>query len=106
MEDGGSEEEGERVERVCHRVSEEIDCMMWRELINYEFIDEVHMPNDGHRYLWKGGCGNPPWHPKFYSLRCRIRSESYYFLYRFPLIGAIMDEIRNTHFLHAKILPS
>jgi hypothetical protein len=35
-EDGGSEEEGRCVQRVCHWVSEEIGHVMWREHINYE----------------------------------------------------------------------
>jgi hypothetical protein len=92
-EDGGYEEDDIHVEQVRHRVSEEIGHVMWREHINYDHIHDLQMPNDGHQCLWNKGCGHPAWHPIFCSLRCRIRSESFDFLYRFPMIQAIVDDV-------------
>jgi hypothetical protein len=66
--------------------------VMWREHINYDHINELHMLDDGHRCLWKGGCSQS-WIMVFCSIRCRIRSESFDFLFRFPTIWAIMDDI-------------
>jgi hypothetical protein len=66
---------------------------MWGEHINYEHIHELHMLDDNHRCLWTRRCGRLAWYPVFCSLRCRIRSESFDFLYGFPMIQAIMDDI-------------
>jgi hypothetical protein len=86
-------EDGGHVQRVCHRVLEEIGRVMWRGHIIYEYVHEVHMPPDSHQCLWNRGCGNPPWHPELCSERYRLISELFDFLYRFPLIQAIVDEI-------------
>jgi hypothetical protein len=66
--------------------------VMWSEHINYDHIHEVHMLGDGHRCLWKRGCGQS-WIPVFCCLRRIIRSELYDFLFRFPMFWAIVDDI-------------
>jgi hypothetical protein len=68
---------------VHHQVLEEIDCVWWREHINQDHVQEIHMAEDGHKCLWKRGC-DQWWTPVFCSLRCRIRAELYEFLIRFP----------------------
>jgi hypothetical protein len=74
-----------------HRVSEEIRHVMWMEHINHDHVREIHMPEDGDQCLWKWGCGQ--WSTLvFYSLRCRIRTEWYEFLIRFPHIIDTMDD--------------
>jgi hypothetical protein len=91
-EDGDYYEDDARVMGVCHRVSEEIDRVRWREHINQDHVHEIHMPKDDHKCLWKRGCDQ--WcTPVFCSLWCRIRAEFYEFLIRFPQIIAVMDKI-------------
>jgi hypothetical protein len=92
MEDGAYDEDEARVAWVRHRVSTEIGHVMWREHINHDHVHELHMLDDGHQCLWKRGCGQS-WTPVFCSLRCRIRSELYEFLIRFPQILDIVDDI-------------
>jgi hypothetical protein len=92
MEDEDYDEEDAWVMGVRHRVSEEICCVMWMEHINHYHVHEIHMPEDGDQCLWKWGCGK--WSaPVFCSLRFRIRAELYKFLFRFPQIIDIMDDI-------------
>jgi hypothetical protein len=64
----------------------------WREHFNQDHIHEIHMPEDGHKCLWKRGCGQW-WTLVFCSLRCRIRAKLYDFFIRFPQIIAVIDEI-------------
>jgi hypothetical protein len=77
---------------VHHQVLEEIDHVRWREHINQDHVHEIHLQEDGHKCLWKRGCGQW-WTLVFCSLRCRIRVELYEFLIRFPQIIAVIDEI-------------
>jgi hypothetical protein len=66
--------------------------VLWREHINHDHIIEVHMSDDRHKCLWKRGCSQS-WIHVFCSLRCRIRSELYDFLIRFPMFRAIVVDI-------------
>jgi hypothetical protein len=90
--DGGYEEDVVCVDRMCHRVSVEIGRVMWMEHINYEHIHKLHMPVNIYRFLWKREC-EQSLIPVFCSLKCRIRSESFDFLFRFPMIRAIVDDL-------------
>jgi hypothetical protein len=77
---------------VCHRVLDEICRVRWIEHINHNHVHEIHMPEDGDQCLSKWGYGQ--WStPVFYSFRCRIRAELYEFLFRFPEIIDILDDI-------------
>jgi hypothetical protein len=91
-EDGDYYEDDARVMGIHHQVSEEIDCVRWREHINQDHFHEIHMSENGQRCLWKRGCGQW-WTLVFCSLRCRIRAELYEFLIRFPQIIVVVDEI-------------
>jgi hypothetical protein len=85
-------EDDAHVMGVHHRVLEEIDHVRWREHINHDHVQGIHMLEDGHTCLWKRGCGQW-WTPMYCSLRCRIRADLYEFLIRFPHNIAVMDEI-------------
>jgi methyl coenzyme M reductase gamma subunit len=56
-EDGVYYEDDTHIMGVHHRVSKEIDHVRWREHINQDHVHKIHMPEDGHKYLWKQGCG-------------------------------------------------
>jgi hypothetical protein len=92
MEDGYYDEDDARFMAIRHRVLGEIRRVRWIEHINDDHIHEIHMPKDGDQCLWKWGCGQ--WStPVFCSLKCRIGAELYEFLFRFPEIIDIMDDI-------------
>jgi hypothetical protein len=92
MEDRDYDEDYARVMGVHHRVFDEIVHVRWREHIHPDHLYKIHIPEDGYQCLWKLGCGEW-WAPVFYSLRCRIITELYEFLIRFPQIIDIMDDI-------------
>jgi hypothetical protein len=92
MEYGDYNEDDAPFMAVRHRVSEVIHPMGWIKHINHNHVNEIHMPEDDEQCLWKWGCGR--WSsPMFCSLMCRVRAELYEFLFRFPKIIAIMDDI-------------
>jgi hypothetical protein len=91
-EDGDYNKDDAHIMGVHHRVSEEIDHVRWREHINHDHIHKIHILEDGHKCLWKRGCGQW-WTLVLCSLRCRIRAKLYEFLIRFLQITDIMDEI-------------
>jgi hypothetical protein len=92
MEDSDYNEDDARFMAVRHRVLEEIRLVRWIKHINHDHAHEIHMLEDGDQCLWKWGCGQWSTHV-FCSLRCRIRAELYEFMFQFPEIIDIMDDI-------------
>jgi predicted lactoylglutathione lyase len=56
MEEGIDDEDNERIDRVRHRVQEEIGCVLWRENINQDIVYELHLLDVDQQCLWKKGC--------------------------------------------------